>query len=111
MDERNERLVFDRIVQSCCGNKEKPQYFLVSPKLLQGLRSMQHDDVTVLLVWNGPGIAKKWHFHDVIAGLMDRLKKRGVDIKSLHDKWERGIKRRADTTAGDGNRRKAARAY
>ena len=51
MDERNERLVFDQIVQSCCSSvagaadnepvlklKEKPQYFLVSPKLLQGLR-------------------------------------------------------------------------
>ena len=36
MDERNERLVFDRIVQSCCSEKNKPQYFLVSPKLLQG---------------------------------------------------------------------------
>ena len=41
MDERNERLVFDRIVQSCCGDKTKPQYFLISPKLLQGLRSME----------------------------------------------------------------------
>lgn len=36
MDERNERLVFDRIVQSCCHERNKPQYFLVSPKLLQG---------------------------------------------------------------------------
>ena len=36
MDERNERLVFDRIVQSCCHERSKPQYFLVSPKLLQG---------------------------------------------------------------------------
>ena len=76
MDERNERLVFDRIVRSCCsrptnlppasssssssssssagvrangsrgaeaeeaGSRPKAQYFLVSPKLLPGLRAM-----------------------------------------------------------------------
>jgi hypothetical protein len=71
MDERNERLVFDRIVQSCCSDKSKlvaakPQYFLVSPKLLQGLRAMEHDDVTVLLVWNGPGVKSKWQLFEVI---------------------------------------------
>lgn len=33
MDERNERLVFDRIVQSCCGDSAKSQYFLISPKV------------------------------------------------------------------------------
>ena len=27
----------------------------VSPKLLQGLRAMEHDNVTVLVVINGPG--------------------------------------------------------
>jgi hypothetical protein len=103
MDDRNERLVFSRIVQSCCrdaqtlkiekeqdGLKEGPvikaspsfsrasmssssgsstpielikreqrqhsQYFLVSPKLLQGLKALDNDDVTVLLVLNGPGL-------------------------------------------------------
>ena len=95
MDERNERLVFDRIVQSCCtapasmtaqptasasasspssqtnpANKNiRPQYFLVSPKLLQGLRAMQNDDVTVLMVWNGPGVAKKWQLNQVIRSM------------------------------------------
>jgi len=69
---------------------------------------MQHDDVTVLLVWNGPGIGKKWHFHDIIAGHMERLKLRGVNVEALRDKWN--IKRRADATASDGNRRKAAKA-
>ena len=44
MDERNERLVFDQIVQSSTGDKIDSQYFLVSPKLLQGLRSMEHED-------------------------------------------------------------------
>ena len=65
MDERNERLVFDRIVQSCCG-AGKPQYFLVSPKLLQGLRSMEADDVTVLMIWNGPGVQAKWQLSELL---------------------------------------------
>ena len=66
MDERNERLVFDRIVQSCCHDpsqpqqKPKPQYFLVTPKLLPAMRSMQHDDITVLMVYNGPGLQFDW---------------------------------------------------
>jgi hypothetical protein len=113
MDERNERLVFDRIVRSCCrvsaapgvstsgsncsptkststraGSSSscsssssssqhmdvsaprhgKPQYFLVSPKLLPALRSMDNDDVTALMVWNGPGVAA-WTLADVISNL------------------------------------------
>ena len=52
MDERNERLVFERIV-SCT---KQSQYFYISPKLLQALTSMEDDDVTVLLVLNGPGL-------------------------------------------------------
>ena len=31
---------------------------------------MEHDDVTVLLVWNGPGVKSKWTLHEVIKGLM-----------------------------------------
>lgn len=66
MDERNERLVFDRIVQSCCNDprqphqKLKPQYFLVTPKLLPAMRAMEHDDITVLMVYNGPGLQFDW---------------------------------------------------
>ena len=69
MDESNERLVFDRIVKSCCGDASKPQYFLVTPKLLQGLGAMNNEDVTVLLVWNGPGTLNKWTFEDVLRKL------------------------------------------
>lgn len=69
MDESNERLVFDRIVKSCCGGGNKPQYFLVTPKLLQGLGAMNNEDVTVLLVWNGPGTLNKWTFEDVLRKL------------------------------------------
>ena len=62
MDQTNERLVFDRIVHNCCEKREKPQYFLVSPKLLPGMRAMDDDLVTVLLVINGPGITNDWNF-------------------------------------------------
>lgn len=69
MDESNERLVFDRVVKSCCGVANKSQYFLVTPKLLQGLGAMNNEDVTVLLVWNGPGTTKKWTFSQVLQKL------------------------------------------
>lgn len=88
MDERNERLVFDRIVQSCC-DKSKPQYFLVSPKLLQGLRAMEHDDVTVLVIWNGPGVAYKWKLADAI----DRAHGSGSAVKDLTGSGSRGRER------------------
>ena len=85
MDERNERLVFDIIVRNSCLSDEeragsvivrKPQYFLVSPKLLQGLRSMESDGVTVLMVWNGPGVVPL-QISDLISKL--KSKKRGRD--------------------------------
>jgi hypothetical protein len=79
MDERNERLVMDRIVQTCCTGSNKPQYFLVSPKLLQGLQALNHDDVTILLVWNGPGIKSKWKFEDVLHSLKAKLKRPAAD--------------------------------
>lgn len=76
MDERNERLVFDRIVRSCCRSggdlAQKPQYFLVSPKLLPGLRALDNDDVTVLMVWNGPGVASKWQMEEVLKAYRKR---------------------------------------
>lgn len=48
------------------------QYFLVSPKLLEGLAAMDNDDVTVLMVYNGPGITSKWQLGDIIAALRKR---------------------------------------
>jgi hypothetical protein len=99
MDERNERLVFDRIVKSVCGDKEPttttsssssssyqhdleiegvvPQYFLVTPKLLQGLRCLDHDQVTVLLIWNGPGIEEKWNLSNIVENLKRKRKSLG----------------------------------
>ncbi|CAN0149681.1 unnamed protein product, partial [Phaeothamnion confervicola] len=52
MDPNNERLVFSRIVRNSCG-PGRPQYFLITPKLLQGLTAMEHEDVTVLTIFNG----------------------------------------------------------
>ena len=60
MDDRNERLVIDRIVKNCCSINKSPQYFLVSPKLLPGLRALEHDSVTALVVCNGPGALLDW---------------------------------------------------
>mmetsp|Transcript_54505 Transcript_54505/g.80910 ORF Transcript_54505/g.80910 Transcript_54505/m.80910 type:complete len:463 (+) Transcript_54505:3-1391(+) len=62
LDERNERLVFKRIV---CNSTRTPsdegvlnshsgQYFLITPKLLPNLTDMEHEDVTILFIFNGP---------------------------------------------------------
>jgi len=59
LDERNERLVFKRIVMNSTKPKEKGkehsgQYFLITPKLLPNMTDMEHEDVTVLCIFNGP---------------------------------------------------------
>jgi len=58
MDERNERLVFSRIV----ANSANVQYFMVTPKLLPGLTAMEMEHVTVLFVFNAPELLPfdKW---------------------------------------------------
>jgi chromosome segregation ATPase len=85
MDERNERLVFDIIVRHSCISSEekalkatarKPQYFLVSPKLLQGLKAMESRGVTVLMVWNGPG-ALPIHMDKIISKMRREKRIRG----------------------------------
>ena len=92
MDERNERLVVDQIVQSCtsqAANRRSHQYFLISPKLLQGLRSMDHPDVTVLMVWNGIGLDKhKWQLGDLLVKLKakrDRNEEDGLPSQATTD--------------------------
>ena len=82
MDERNERLVFDRIVSSCCDGTYKPQYFLVSPKLLQGLRAMDNDNVTALMVWNAGGVMAQWQLPEMIQALKHKRKLLQEDMKS-----------------------------
>ena len=112
MDERNERLVVDRIVKSCCTDNgiaskktlstsqnallelqtHKPQYFLVSPKLLQALRAIDHPDVTVLMVWNGPGVTdNKWQLKDMVHLLKDECKRKGVNIEDIEFSDDEGV--------------------
>jgi len=62
LDERNERLVFKRIVANStrpAKNKSDPtdhsgQYFLITPKLLPNLYDMESEEMTVLFIFNGP---------------------------------------------------------
>lgn len=86
MDERNERLVVDRIVRNCCGDNGsaggaavasqwRPQYFLITPKLLPNLVSVRHPDVTVLLVRSGAGLRdSQWSFAAVVAQYLASIK-------------------------------------
>ncbi|KAG5177091.1 P-loop containing nucleoside triphosphate hydrolase protein, partial [Tribonema minus] len=53
MDAHNERLVFSRIVRNSCRTDCK-QFFLITPKLLQGLIAMDNPFVTVHFILNGP---------------------------------------------------------
>lgn len=77
MDELNERLAIDRVVSSCCGDPRKPQYFFVTPKLLQGLRAMDNPDVTCLIVFNGPGVKSKFTFAQL---LVKEMEARGIAL-------------------------------
>jgi structural maintenance of chromosomes protein 5 len=61
LDERNERLVFRRIVQNSTKPPERGdltshsgQYFLITPKLLPNLTAMEEEAVTVHIITNGP---------------------------------------------------------
>lgn len=62
MDEIFERQVFSRVVKNSCAPLKLPskpaehsgQYFLITPKLLPNLTAMENEDVTVLIIFNGP---------------------------------------------------------
>ena len=60
LDERNERLVFKRIVANSCRPPKSNtidhsgQYFLITPKLLPNLTAMEEEAMTILFVFNGP---------------------------------------------------------
>ena len=69
MDEVNERIVFKRIVLNSTG-PTAPQYVLITPKLLQGLYDMEHEDVRALVVYNGSYNLKRpkdWDLPDFLA--------------------------------------------
>lgn len=79
LDERNERLVFERIV----ANSTRPpnpnnlrdhsgQYFLITPKLLPNLFAMEVEAMTILNIFNGPCAPPRWNVDEFIqAALMD----------------------------------------
>ena len=62
LDERNERLVFKRIVENSTRPPKEDsaphnhigQYFFITPKLLSNLQGMENEDVTMLCIFNGP---------------------------------------------------------
>jgi structural maintenance of chromosomes protein 5 len=56
MDARNERMVHSRMVDIAC-QEHKNQLFVVTPKLLQGLR--YGDGVNVMVIANGKGVPNK----------------------------------------------------
>ena len=59
LDDRNERLVFRRIVENStrvpksCPTDHSGQYFLITPKLLPNLFDMEQEAMTILFVFNG----------------------------------------------------------
>jgi structural maintenance of chromosomes protein 5 len=60
LDDRNERLVFKRIVKNSTRRpsggdptNHSGQYFLITPKLLPNLYDMEEEAMTVLIVFNG----------------------------------------------------------
>jgi hypothetical protein len=64
LDERNERLVFSRIVANSCRRPEgddptdhSGQYFLITPKLLPNLEDMANPGIQPLIVLNGMFLA------------------------------------------------------
>lgn len=66
LDERNERLVFSRIVANSCGRPgsdpldHSGQYFLITPKLLPNLEGMDNPGISVLTVFNGTSPIRGW---------------------------------------------------
>lgn len=83
LDERNERLVFKRIVTNSTrepGTKgptdHSGQYFLITPKLLPNLYDMEVEAMTVLFIFNGPYNVKDPRDLDV--GKLLALRKRTI---------------------------------
>jgi len=63
MDPTNERMIFQQIVKTAC-KEGLPQYFLITPKLLTDLK--YSEDVTILCIFNGPGIPEHWNPLDTL---------------------------------------------
>lgn len=91
LDERNERLVFKRIVENSTKAPEEQddptshcgQYFLITPKLLPNLTDMENENVTVHCIFNGPYNFKD--FDDWDAHKFLNAKRRLARHQSSHD--------------------------
>ena len=75
MDEVFERLVLSRIVASATDKPKTAdptshsgQYFLITPKLLPNLEDMEHPDVTLCIIYNGPYAMKGGWDNEAIVG-------------------------------------------
>ncbi|KAJ2868065.1 Structural maintenance of chromosomes protein 5 [Coemansia erecta] len=64
MDQRNERLVHRLIVDTAC-REGSPQYFLITPKLLQDLE--YHPMIRVLCIYNGEWQPQSFNFNRYIS--------------------------------------------
>ena len=97
LDERNERLVFKRIVANSTIPAETApddhcgQYFLITPKLLPNLEGMDNENITVLFVFSGSNNfshfldwnvdkfiqeKRKFHRQEITANRIPKSKKR-----------------------------------
>ena len=91
LDERNERLVFKRIVTNSTrkpGNKgltdHSGQYFLITPKLLPNLYDMEVEAMTVLFIFNGPFNVKNPRDFDS-SKLLSLRKRCAIEGDAAHD--------------------------
>mmetsp|Transcript_41702 Transcript_41702/g.120457 ORF Transcript_41702/g.120457 Transcript_41702/m.120457 type:complete len:1122 (+) Transcript_41702:155-3520(+) len=91
LDERNERLVFKRIVTNSTHipGKDGPtdhsgQYFLITPKLLPNLYDMEVEAMTVLFIFNGPFNVKDPRDFN-IAKLLALRKRRRIQTEAADD--------------------------
>jgi len=103
LDERNERLVFKRIVQNStiepgssnddhCG-----QYFLITPKLLPNLDGMENENITVLFVFSGAHNFENcldWNVDKFIEDKKRFLIENGIDDDDEEESVSRGSKKR-----------------
>ena len=92
MDADKERLAFYHLVNQSCRAK-LPQYFLITPKLLTGLR--YNRDITVLFIMNGAHCIeqKKWNIPKFLDRQRSNLGKRvaggGAGAAAAADKRRR----------------------
>jgi len=84
MDERNERLVVSRIVANCWG-RDKPQFFLITPKLLPCLNQFSCPNVTTLVVFNAEGLfkPKEFDFYGRVLEGLKRKRENGTFVKPV----------------------------